>query len=55
MTLDEYKAVSDVFTDDIYDAISLETCVNTRVVPGGPSEEYVKKLIEINKDLLKTL
>ena len=30
MTLDEYKAISPVFEDDIYDAISLETCVDKR-------------------------
>lgn len=49
LTLEEYKAVSDVFTEDIYNAIDLDTCVNTRIVDGGPSEEYIKKLIEINK------
>lgn len=49
LTLDEYKAVSDVFTEDIYNAIDLDTCVNTRIVEGGPSEKYIKKLIEINK------
>lgn len=49
LTLDEYKTVSDVFTEDIYNAIDLDTCVNTRIVDGGPSEEYIKKLIEINK------
>ena len=49
LTLDEYKAVSDVFTEDIYNAIDLDTCVNTRIVEGGPSEKYIKKLIDINK------
>lgn len=49
LTLEEYKTVSDVFTEDIYNAIDLDTCVNTRIVDGGPSEEYIKKLIEINK------
>ncbi len=55
LTLDEYKAVSDVFTEDIYNAISLETCVNTRVVDGGPSEKYIKKLIEINKNAIDNM
>lgn len=55
LTLDEYKAVSDVFTEEIYNAISLETCVNTRVVDGGPSEKYIKGLIALNKDLLKNM
>ena len=55
LTLDEFKAVSDVFTNDIYDAISLETCVNTRTVEGGPSEEYINKLISLNKDYLASI
>lgn len=49
LTLEEYKAVSDVFTEDIYNAIDLDTCVNTRIVDGGPSEEYMRKLIDVNK------
>jgi argininosuccinate lyase len=55
LTLDEYKAVSDVFDDSVYDAISLETCVNTRIVDGGPSEEYISKLIKVNDEYLKNL
>lgn len=55
LTLDEYKAVSDVFTDDIYNAISLETCVNSRIVDGGPSEKYIRKLIEINKNAIDNM
>ncbi len=52
LTLDEFKAESDIFTEDIYNAIKLETCVNSRTVAGGPSESYIKKLIAINKDYL---
>lgn len=55
LTLDEYKAVSDVFTEDIYKAIDLDTCVNTRTVPGGPSEAYIKSLIELNKKCIENL
>ena len=55
LTLDEFKAESDVFTNEIYNAISLETCVNTRTVEGGPSEAYIKKLIETNKAYLASL
>ena len=55
LTLDEFKAESDVFTNEIYDAISLETCVNSRTVKGGPSEAYIKKLIETNTDYLDSL
>lgn len=52
LTLEEYKAISDVFDESIYEAISLEQCVNARTVDGGPSEEYINKLIKINEDYL---
>lgn len=55
LTLDEYKAVSDVFTEDIYKAIYLDTCVNTRTVAGGPSEEYIKSLIDVNKKAIEEM
>ena len=55
LTLEEFRAVSDVFTEDIYKAISLETCVNSRTVEGGPSEEYINKLIALNKEYFKEL
>ncbi len=55
LTLDEYKAVCDVFDESIYDAISLETCVNTRIVDGGPSAQYIDKLISINDEYLKNI
>ena len=55
LTLGEYKAVSDVFTEDIYKAIYLDTCVNTRTVAGGPSEEYIKSLIDVNKKAIEEM
>jgi len=36
MTLDEFKAISPVFEEDIYDAISLKTCVEKRLTKGAP-------------------
>ncbi|MCT4596268.1 MAG: argininosuccinate lyase [Vallitalea sp.] len=55
MSLEEYKAVSTVFDTDIYDAISLETCVNKRNVIGGPSKEMMSKVIAINEDYITNL
>lgn len=46
ITLDEFKTFSDLISEDIYDAVSLETCVNQRKLPGGPAYETVKALIE---------
>jgi argininosuccinate lyase len=50
--LDSYKGI---FSDDIFNAISLETCVNSRTVDGGPSKEYIEKLILFNKEYIKEL
>ena len=46
LSLDELKAVSGIFDETIYDAISVEACVNARNVAGGPSENAVLKAIE---------
>ncbi len=45
ITLAEYKEFSAIIEEDIYDAISMTTCVNDRKVIGGPAEEIVKKAI----------
>ncbi len=49
MTLDEYKAISPVFQEDIYQAISIETCINRRKTLGAPGPEAMKQVIEINR------
>jgi argininosuccinate lyase len=55
MTLDEFKAISPVFEEDIYEAISLETCVSKRNTIGAPGMEAMKQVIEINENFLKEL
>ena len=52
MTLEEYKAISPVFEEDIYDAISLKTCVEKRMTIGAPGMEAMKKVIAINEAYL---
>lgn len=47
MTLEEFKAISPVFEADIYDAISMETCVNKRMTIGAPGKEAMEKVIAI--------
>jgi len=51
--LEEYKNLSNLFDEDIYEAIDLINCVESRNVIGGPSSEQVKKHIEEVKDFLK--
>ncbi len=53
MSLEEYKAISPVFEEDIYEAISLKTCVEKRMTIGAPGQEAMKKVIEIYKKKLK--
>ncbi len=43
MTISEFKEFSELFENDVYDAISLETCVNLRNVTGGTSTFQVKQ------------
>ena len=43
--MEEFKACSPIFEEDVYDAISMETCVNGRSIVGGPAVETVKQAI----------
>ena len=53
MSLEEYKEISPVFEDDIYDAISMETCVNKRNTIGAPGPEAMKKVIALHEAYLE--
>lgn len=55
LTIEEFKSFSPLIENDVYDAISLETCVNGRTVYGGPAKEAVEKAISNAKDFLKTV
>ena len=46
LPLEEYKKLCDTFEEDVYEAIKLENCVNSRKVPGGPAPEAVRKQID---------
>ena len=52
LDIGQLKEFSDLFEDDIYQMISLETCVDTRNIPGGPASEQVRKHIGIMKERL---
>ena len=43
LPLPEYQKISAVFEEDIYDAISMETCVNKRVTTGAPGREAMEE------------
>ena len=48
LSLEELKAINPVFEEDIYEAVSMETCVNKRLTLGAPGEEAMKRVIEEN-------
>ena len=52
LTLDEYKEFSDTFESDVYDEISLETCVKKRISFGGTSPKSVETQIAYIEEFL---
>ena len=49
LTLDEYQAISPVFEEDIYEAISMKTCVEKRLTKGAPGKGAMLEAIAIYK------
>ena len=47
LTLEELQSISEVFEADVYDAISLKTCVEKRLTTGAPGPEQMKNVIAI--------
>ncbi len=52
MSLEELKAISPVFEEDVYDAISMETCVNTRLTIGAPAKAAMEQVIALEEAYL---
>lgn len=52
MSLEELKTFSFVFEEDVYEAISMETCVNTRLTIGAPSKTAMEQVILLEEDYL---
>ena len=53
LSLEELRSISDKFDEDIYDAISLKTCVEKRLTTGAPGAEMMKQVIKKQKEYLK--
>ena len=53
LSLGEYKAISPAFEQDIYEAISMKTCVEKRVTLGAPGSEVMEKVISGNRKYLE--
>ncbi len=52
LPMEEYKKLTDTFDNDVYDAISLDTCVMQRKAAGGPAPESVKAQIAYVRERL---
>ncbi|MCI8403429.1 MAG: argininosuccinate lyase [Clostridia bacterium] len=52
LTIDEFKEFSDIIENDIYTAISMDTCVNDRKVIGGPAKAVVENSIKNARNFL---
>ena len=55
LPLEEYKKISPVFEEDIYEAISLETCVEKRNTIGAPGPKAMEEVLQINEAFLKEI
>ncbi len=52
MSLEEYQKISPVFQEDIYEAISLKTCVEKRTTIGAPGAKAMEAVVEANRRYL---
>lgn len=53
LTLEELKDISPFFEADIYEAVSLKTCVEKRLTFGAPGPEMMKEVIRFEKEYLE--
>ena len=53
LPLEEYQKISPVFEEDIYDAVSMKTCVEKRETYGAPGPDVMKKVIAVNREYLE--
>ena len=54
LTMDEMKSFSDIIEEDIYEAVSMTTCVNDRSVIGGPAKSVTLEAIKKAEEFIKS-
>ncbi len=54
LSLEELQTISDKFGSDIFDAVSLKTCVEKRLTIGAPGPDAMKEVIKLHKEYLAT-
>ena len=50
LSLEELREICPAFDEDIYEAISMDTCVNKRLTIGAPGKEAMEKVIAIYRN-----
>ena len=55
LSITELKEFSELFDEDIFEEISLETCVNKRLTIGGPSPKCMSEVVKLNKEFLNNI
>jgi argininosuccinate lyase len=53
LSLEELRAVSSVFDESLFEAITVETCVNARKISGGPAESAVLEALNSAEGFLR--
>lgn len=53
LPIEEYKAICDKFETDVFEAITLEACVNGRSTYGGPAAHSVESQIRLVRKALQ--
>ena len=53
--IEDLKSFSELFDNDIYEEISLETCVNKRLTIGAPSLKCMSEIVKLNDEFINSL
>lgn len=53
LEIEELKAISPVFDTDVYEAVSLKTCVEKRLTAGAPGEKAMGEAIRLEREFLE--
>jgi len=53
LSIEELKTISPVFEEDVYEKISLKTCVEKRLTVGAPGPEAMRRVIQMEREYLE--
>lgn len=53
LSIEELKTFSEQFEPDVYDAVSLKTCVEKRLTLGAPGQKVMEEVIKSNREYLE--